>query len=233
MGAVLGGGKAPEPNVDDSDRAMLDIKVQRDQIRAHRKRFDAQERKEEEAARKLVAQGRKPQAMLALRKKKQSAQLALECDQQLNTLEGLISNIEMAKIQKNTVDALAAGAATLRKVQASIGGVDVVQRIMDEADEASIAQQELNDVLAGAGIAEDDADALAEFDRLQESLAAQALVPSAAPITPVAPVVAVATTTAPVAPVEEPSTPGAAVVAAETPPAVAPAPVAAPAPMAA
>merc|ERR1719159_18232 len=118
------------------DQALLDIKVQRDQLLGHRRRNERQQGQIEETARQLVAEGKKERAMLALRRKKQCQQLALECDQHLMRLEELIQSIEMAQIQKDTVDALAAGTKTLKKVQASIGGIDYVQRILDEKDEA-------------------------------------------------------------------------------------------------
>merc|ERR1740129_86488 len=81
----------------------------------------------------------------------------------------------MAVMQRDTVEALAAGTATLKRVQREIGGVDRIQQILDEKNEAIEAQQELNAALSGAGIGTDDADALAEFAKLEEAFAAEQL----------------------------------------------------------
>merc|ERR1740129_1107840 len=81
----------------------------------------------------------------------------------------------MAVMQRDTVEALAAGTATLKRVQREIGGVDRIQQILDEKNEAVEAQQELNAALSSAGIGDDDADALAELARLEAACAAEQL----------------------------------------------------------
>eukprot|EP00929_Paragymnodinium_shiwhaense_P121499 TRINITY_DN9375_c0_g1_i1.p1 TRINITY_DN9375_c0_g1~~TRINITY_DN9375_c0_g1_i1.p1 ORF type:complete len:289 (+),score=105.02 TRINITY_DN9375_c0_g1_i1:164-1030(+) len=187
-------------NVTDDDRAMLDIKVQRDQLLGHKRRFERQLAKDEEAARSLVASGKKTLAMVALRKKKQHQQLVVDVEQHLLKLEELLDNIEMAKIQKETVDALAAGVKTLKRVQQSIGDAAYVEQLLDERDEAMAAQQEISDALSGAGIAVDDAEALAELEKLEAAHAAELLSqakPAAAAGSTAAGEVAPAATTSP------------------------------------
>jgi len=153
--------------VDDDDMALLDIKAQRDQLQGQRRRLHAQLSRDDEAARTLVRNGKKPQAMLALRTKKLHQQLADECEQHLLRLEELIEQIEMARMQRDTVQALALGTTTLKRIQKEIGGVDRVQMIMDESQDAVADQQELNEALSGAGILDSDAEALAELARLE------------------------------------------------------------------
>merc|ERR1711871_1896539 len=115
------------------------------------------------------------QAMLALRKKKQHEQLALECQNHQNRLEELIENIEISRIQQETVAALAEGVKMLKKIQKATGSVDYINQLMDERDEALLQQQEINEALASAGVAADDPDALAEYNRLLEAQAAEQL----------------------------------------------------------
>jgi len=182
-------------NVDDSDRAMLDLKVQRDQLVGHRRRMEAQVKRDGEAAKNLVKDGKKQQAMLALRKKKQHEQLVMDSQGHLNRLEELIDNIEFTKLQSEAVKALAEGVKMLKKVQQEMGGVDYVNQLMDERDEALLAQQEISDALSSAGVAADDPEALAEYERLVEAQAADSL---GAPN----PVPTLATDTLPVAEVE-------------------------------
>jgi charged multivesicular body protein 6 len=174
-------------SIDDSDRALLDVKVQRDQLVSHRRRMDSQVTKDDEAARSMVKESKKQQAMLALRKKKQHEQLAVDVQTHLNRLEELIASIEFSRLQKEAVEALAEGVKMLKRVQKETGGVDYVNRLMDERDEALLEKREISDALASVGVAADDADAMAEYDRLVEAHAAAQLVASTdAPEQPVA-----------------------------------------------
>mmetsp|Transcript_74216 Transcript_74216/g.143684 ORF Transcript_74216/g.143684 Transcript_74216/m.143684 type:complete len:218 (-) Transcript_74216:46-699(-) len=157
--------------VDDDDMALLDIKAQRDQIQGQRRRLHAQLLRDDDAARTLVRNGKKPQAMLALRTKKLHQQLADECEQHLLRLEELIEQVEMARMQRDTVQALSLGTATLRRIQKEIGGVDRVQTILDESHDAVADQQELSEALSGAGILDSDTEALAELARLEAEVA--------------------------------------------------------------
>mmetsp|Transcript_117188 Transcript_117188/g.184334 ORF Transcript_117188/g.184334 Transcript_117188/m.184334 type:complete len:267 (+) Transcript_117188:41-841(+) len=163
-----------EPNsaaIDDNDRAILDLKVQKDDIVKYRKRMEVQTSKAQDAAKLAVSQGRKEQAMLYLRKKKQLEQIFTDANNQIMRLEEMISNIEFAHVQKEVVGALADGVKTLKKVQEEMGGVDSINRLMDECADAVEAQREINDALANAGIAADDEDALEEYNRLVEAQA--------------------------------------------------------------
>lgn len=122
----------------------------------------------------MVRENRKPQAMLALRKKKWHDKLLLDVESQASRLEELIDQVEFAQVQKDIVDALAAGVATLKRVNKEIGGADYVQKLMDEHEEAVMEQQEISDMLAGYGVAVDDSEAIAELSKLQEQFAAGA-----------------------------------------------------------
>jgi charged multivesicular body protein 6 len=137
--------------------------------------MDSQAAKDDEAARSLVKEGKKQQAMLALRKKKQHEQLVVDCQNHQNRLEELIENIEISRIQKETVEALAEGVKMLKKIQKETGSVDYINQLMDDRDEALMQQQEISDALASAGVAADDPDALAEYERLVAAQAASQL----------------------------------------------------------
>mmetsp|Transcript_105855 Transcript_105855/g.316154 ORF Transcript_105855/g.316154 Transcript_105855/m.316154 type:complete len:255 (-) Transcript_105855:58-822(-) len=177
--------------VDDGDLALLDLKAQRDQLCGHRRRFEAQLKRDEDAAQACVRQGKKQQAMLALRKKKQHQQLVLECQNHLDRVDELIENVETTRMQQQIVEALTAGVATVKKMQKEMGGVDYIQKLMDERQEALDAQHEISEALAGAGVAADDDEALAELARLEEAASLDALreepaagPPAAAPAAP-------------------------------------------------
>lgn len=171
-------------NVDDRDRALLDLKVQRDQLVTHRKKVNVQLGRDEEAARTLVQNGKKPQAMIALRKKKHHQQLAVQCEQHVAKVEELIDQIEAAQATKVVVEALKIGVATLKQVQREIGGADYVNKLMDERDEALEAQREISEALAGAGVSAEDEDALADLAKLEERIAEEKLLDAAVVASP-------------------------------------------------
>jgi charged multivesicular body protein 6 len=190
--------------IDDSDRAILDLKVQKDDLVKYRKRMEAQVTKAHEAAKTLVGAGKKEQAMLALRKKKNYEQLVVDCNNQLMRLEELIGQIEFANVQKEVVGALADGVKTLKRLQQEMGGVDKINSLMDDCAEAIETQREINDALANAGISADDEDALEEYNRLVEAQQLDLLQQSSP--TPVEPaVVQPAVDTPIVAPSSEPA----------------------------
>lgn len=168
--------------MDENDRALLDVKVQRDQLNGHLRRLRGELVRDEDAARSFIRSGKKQQAMLALRKKKHDQQLVGECEQHHSRLNELIDQIELARMQRDTVEALAVGVATLKRVQREIGGTNRIQQILEEQGEAIEAQQELSAALSGAGIATDDAEALAELARLEAACAAEA--PKATAVAP-------------------------------------------------
>lgn len=160
------------PTVDDENMAMLDLKVQRDELVSRRRGVETRVKKADETARNLVRSGQRERAMLALRMKKQYEQLALDSQGHVNRLEELIYSIEMARTQRTMVEALQAGTAMLRKIQKDIGGVDQVQRLLGEQEDAIEAQREIAAALAGeGGLSAEDEDVLAEYTRLQEEAA--------------------------------------------------------------
>lgn len=171
---------APPPQVDESDIGVLELKLQRDQIVAQKRKVTKQVERDTQAARDAVKQDKKSVAMLALRKKKFHEQLLQDCEAHLLKIDELISSVEMAKVQKEVVEAMKAGTATLKKIQQEIGGADYVAKVMDDSAEAMAEMKEINDLLAGEGVAADDADALAEYAMLEE-LAAKEKLAAAAP----------------------------------------------------
>lgn len=181
-------GHLPPPapvGIDESDTALLDLKAQRDQLVGHRRRVEKMVARDDEVAKALVNVGKKEQAMVALRKKKQHCQLIADCEAHISKVDGLIDNIEVTRLQKETVDALKAGIEKLRRMQKEIGGADAVQRLMDENEDAMDEMREISQALAGAGIATDDAEALAELKKLEEEHALE-VAAAAAPAAPAA-----------------------------------------------
>ena len=147
------------------------MKVQRDKIRQYQKKITTVTQRETEVARQCLAQGNKQRALLALRKKKYQESLLAKMDQQLEQLERLTSDVEFAVVQKDVMFGLQQGTAVLKQIHKEMGGIEGVEKLMDESAEARGAEKEISDMLAGGGLSNEDEDAVEdELEELERKL---------------------------------------------------------------
>lgn len=97
--------------------------------------------REHEIARECLRNGDKQKALLALRKKKYQESLLSKTDQQLAQLETLTSDVEFALVQKDVLYGLQQGTAVLKAIHREMGGLDKVEMIMGESEEAHAYQK--------------------------------------------------------------------------------------------
>ena len=71
---------AAKSRVQENDRLVLDVKVQKDQLEMHRRKLKVRAKKDEEAARQFLRNKEKPKALLALRHKKFQDELIKQVD---------------------------------------------------------------------------------------------------------------------------------------------------------
>ncbi|KAG9993922.1 hypothetical protein KCU78_g18679, partial [Aureobasidium melanogenum] len=90
------GNSSSTPKISAQDRAILDMKNQRDKLHQHQKRITVITNREKEIAKECLRNGDKRRALLALRKKKYQESLLAKTDQQLAQLETLTSDVEFA-----------------------------------------------------------------------------------------------------------------------------------------
>lgn len=98
--------KHPALRVTEQDRAVLQLKQQRDKVKQFQKKVVLQLEKDREMARKLLQEGKKDKAKLMLRKKKFQETLLEKTDVQLDNLEQLVHDIEFAQIEMQVVKGL-------------------------------------------------------------------------------------------------------------------------------
>jgi hypothetical protein len=89
----------------------------------------------------MLAKGDKARALLALRRKKYQESLLAKTDAQLEQLEKLTSSVEFALIQKDVVFGLQQGAKVLKEIHAEMGGIEKVEKLMEETAEAIAYQK--------------------------------------------------------------------------------------------
>ncbi|KAI1737107.1 charged multivesicular body protein 6 [Xylaria scruposa] len=169
------------------DKAILDLKNQRDKLHQYQRRITLLTDKETDIARQMLAAGDKKRALLALRRKKYQEQLLSKTDAQLAQLEQLMRNVEFALIQKDIVFGLQQGTAVLKEIHAEMGGIEHVEKLMGETADAIAYQKEVSDMLGERITNQDEEeveDELAALERETNGLAPLPAVPNTTPSVP-------------------------------------------------
>ncbi|KAK5091110.1 Vacuolar protein sorting-associated protein 20 [Lithohypha guttulata] len=135
--------------ISSQDRAILDMKNQRDKLKQYQKKITVITNREKEIARVCLAKGEKDKALLALRRKKFQESLLSQTDAQLEQLEKLTSNVEFSLVQKDVVFGLQRGTEVLKMINKEMGGLAAVEKMMEEGAEARREQEEISEALAG------------------------------------------------------------------------------------
>ncbi|KAH6896959.1 Snf7 family, partial [Thelonectria olida] len=156
-------------------RAILDMKIQRDKLHQYQRRITVLTDKETEIAKQMLAKGDKKRALLALRRKKYQKSLLTQTDAQLEQLEKLTSSVEFAQISKDVFFGLQQGTKVLKEIQAEMGGIDHVEKLMGETADAIAYQQEVSDMLGGRISNQDEEDVEDELAALEAEVSGQQL----------------------------------------------------------
>ncbi|KAJ1930489.1 Vacuolar protein sorting-associated protein 20 [Tieghemiomyces parasiticus] len=162
------GGGGSKNKITPQDRAILDLKVQRDKLKQYQKRLSVVLDRETEIARACLLRNDKPRALLALRKKKYQEKLLQQTDEQLNNLEQLTQSIEFALVEREVFRGLTQGNQVLKELHKEMS-LENVERLMDETADALAYQREIDEML-GTKISDEDE---AELERELATLQAQ------------------------------------------------------------
>nr|CAH0108288.1 unnamed protein product [Daphnia galeata] len=141
--------------VTEQDKAVLQLKQQRDKLKQYQKKILAVIEKDKELARKLLREGKKDRAKLLLKKKRYQEQLIEKTDKQLDTVDQLVHDLEFAQVEMQVLNSLKAGNESLKEVH-KLFSIEDIEQIMDETREGIEKQKEIDDILAGALTAEDE-----------------------------------------------------------------------------
>lgn len=164
----------PKPKVSritEQDRAILQLKKQRDKLKIYQKQILNQQESLKQKAKILVQKGdefSKKRALLLLRKKKAQDKLYDDADNQLNNIETLANDLEWAVVQADVVKKLDSGNKALKNLHA-LCSLDDVERIMDDTADAIAYQKEIDEALGNAA---HDYDFGADLDDLENELEA-------------------------------------------------------------
>ncbi|KAI1471834.1 Snf7-domain-containing protein [Daldinia caldariorum] len=160
------------------DKAILDLKLQRDKLHQYQRRITVLTDKETAVARQMLAAGDKKRALLALRRKKYQESLLEKTDAQLAQLEQLTRNVEFALIQKDVVFGLEQGTKVLRDIHAEMGGIEHVEKLMGDTADAIAYQKEVSEMLGGRITNQDEDEVEDELAALEQEVNGPAKLPN-------------------------------------------------------
>jgi charged multivesicular body protein 6 len=152
------------------DKAILDLKVQRDKLQQYKKRTAIAADRETQAARELLAKGDRDKALLALRRKKFHESLIAKADAQLEQLLQLTANVEFARVQKEILSGIEQGTKVLQEIHKEMGGLEHVEKLMGDTAEAVAYQRELSEMLGGRLSSMDSDEVEEELARLEQEV---------------------------------------------------------------
>lgn len=122
-------------------RAILDLKNQRDRLHQYQRRITVLTDRETEIAKECLARDDRRRALLALRRKKYQESLLEKTDGQLAQLEQLTGQVEFALVQKDVLFGLQQGTKVLQTINQEMGGIEGVERLMGETEDARAYQE--------------------------------------------------------------------------------------------
>lgn len=143
------------------------MKNQRDKLHQYQQRITLITDRETAVARECLARGDKSKALLALRRKKFQETLLAKTDAQLETLEQLTSNVEFALVQKDVVYGLQQGTSVLKQIHAEMGGIENVEKLMGESEDARAYQKEVSEMLGGQMSNQDEDEVEDELEAME------------------------------------------------------------------
>ncbi|XP_005174779.1 charged multivesicular body protein 6-A [Musca domestica] len=155
-----------QSRVTEQDKAVLQLKQQRDRLKQYQKRIELSLENDRQLAKKCLAQGRKERAKLLLRKKKYQETMLANTDKQLENLEKMAADIEFAQVEMQVLEGLKQGNTALKKMH-DILDINEIEKIMDETRDGIEKQQEIDAILSDALTQQDEDDVLAELEALE------------------------------------------------------------------
>lgn len=154
------------PKITSQDRAILDLKLQRDKLKQYQRKIQVILDQEYEIAKAHLAAGDRDRATIALRRRKYQQSLLLKTDGQLENLEQLVSTIEFSLVEISVLHGLKQGNEVLKEIHREMS-VESVEKLMGETQEAREYQMEIGNLLANQLSVDDEEAVQEELRQLQ------------------------------------------------------------------
>ncbi|PVG04827.1 Snf7-domain-containing protein [Serendipita vermifera] len=157
------------PKITKQDRAILDLKHQRDKVKVYQRKIQVILDQEEQVAKEALRAGNKEKARRALRRRKYQENLLQQTDGQLEQLEQLVSNIEFSLIEASVLHGLKQGNEVLAQIHKEMS-IENVEKLMSETREAIEYQKEIDELLSSKMSADEEEEVMKELQALQDEL---------------------------------------------------------------
>ncbi|OLY83776.1 Charged multivesicular body protein 6 [Smittium mucronatum] len=152
--------------ITEQEKAILDVKSQRDKLQQYQKRILIVTEREKQIAITCLKAGDKNKALLALKKKKYQEQLIEKTNDQLLNLQQLLQTIEFSVIQSDVLKGLNQGTQVLKSLNNEMN-LDNVEKLLADTSEAIEYQNEVSDLLQTNLTSQDEEQVMVELESLQ------------------------------------------------------------------
>lgn len=156
------------PKITAQDRAIFQLKQQRDKLQQYQKRLIIVSDKQQILARQAIRDQQQDKAKFYLKLKKQQESTIANTYSQLDNLEGLIGTIEFKLIEKDVIYGLQQGNQVLTKLNNDIS-IEKVDKLLDDIEDETVKVDEISDMLAGLNNKQ-ESEVDEEFDKLNEEI---------------------------------------------------------------
>ena len=154
-------------SLSDHDRAILELKRQKDRLHRYTLQLDTLSQREADTAKQLIRDGKKERAKLVLQRRRYQLSMRDKAESQLLNVEQLTSAIEWAAVSQKVFHALQEGNAVLQRLNAETS-VEAVERLMEDTTEAVEEQQRVSELLGGQLTEVEEAEVEAEVRAMEE-----------------------------------------------------------------
>uniref|UniRef100_A0A914CYZ0 Charged multivesicular body protein 6 n=1 Tax=Acrobeloides nanus TaxID=290746 RepID=A0A914CYZ0_9BILA len=131
------------------------------------KRYESNIERNKELAKALLKDGKKERALLLLKRKKFIETLIVRISNQLEQIQQLICEIELAQLNHEVYEKLKQGNDALQSLNQKIS-VEDVEKILEDTREAAELQEEISSLISGQLTNTDLNEVEEEFTRLME-----------------------------------------------------------------
>ncbi|KAM6376704.1 charged multivesicular body protein 6 isoform 1-T2 [Pluvialis apricaria] len=160
-------GRKRRSRVTEQDKAVLQLKQQRDKLKRYQRRIGLNLERERGLARRLLQEGKREKAMLLLKKKRYQEQLLNKTETQIDNLERMVQDIEFTQIEMKVIEGLKIGNECLNKMH-QVMSIEEVERIIGETQDAVEYQRQIDEILAGSLTEEDEEAILEELNTIAQ-----------------------------------------------------------------
>ena len=155
--------------INQEERALLDCKICRDNIKKYIKSLEKNSSLKKQKAKEALKNKNRDRAKLYMRQSKMYQEQIKASEGKLEMIETQISQIETAQNQLDVFNVLKQGNNILKKLQEEVN-VEKIQEIADDLNELKEQNDEITQFFKEKGIEENDEEIDNELDKLIDSI---------------------------------------------------------------